>query len=608
MNIPSTSLVPKMLAATVLACLVGSSFGSPSFSPWNSEELFKRAVTSSGCSATGTASCTNTSSVSNLCCFQAPGGLLLQTQFWDTDPSTGPSNSWTIHGLWPDHCDGTFDESCDSSRAYTGISTLLTNQGASDTLDFMNTYWKDINGKDETFWEHEWSTVSRYDLSNYSPALICVLSAWNLYEVCGLLTLFTVGLRTASSTLETKCLPSGSPKGAEAVAFFNTVVRLFKTLPTYQWLADAGITPSSSTTHTLASLTAALKSGYGFTPALDCDGSAVSQISYYYHLQGSVIDGTFVPINAPEAGSCSSSGIKYLPKTGSPVTTTSTTTKSTTSTKTTSTATGAPTAIPTKATIQAIQNGNQVGGLLSLGTWSTQTLATYTLSGSATSLKLSTSKGTCGVSDGVFDCGNGDSTTFSAVTSGSLLLLAYQGDTSFSSDDVPSGSTVYPVNAGSDDDEITPRANLRVMSPPSDHPCLHLHVLQEPFFVRKLEPGRNQLNEILKDLEKDGSSFFSITRTDEELSVVGQYREGMPDAYREVSGWRAFKIAGPMEFNLTGVLAGFVEPLKRAEVPIFAVSTWNTDYILVPKEKLDISIEGAQGRWVDFRKEGLRKQ
>ena len=34
------------------------------------------------------------------CCVNTPGGMLLQTQFWDTDPSTGPSDSWTIHGLW----------------------------------------------------------------------------------------------------------------------------------------------------------------------------------------------------------------------------------------------------------------------------------------------------------------------------------------------------------------------------------------------------------------------------------------------------------------------------------------------------------------------------
>lgn len=46
-------------------------------------------------------SCHNTSAVANTCCFASPGGLLLQTQFWDTPPSvTGPSNSWTVHGLW----------------------------------------------------------------------------------------------------------------------------------------------------------------------------------------------------------------------------------------------------------------------------------------------------------------------------------------------------------------------------------------------------------------------------------------------------------------------------------------------------------------------------
>ena len=45
-------------------------------------------------------SCHNTTAVDNLCCFNAPGGSLLQTQFWDTNPASGPSDSWTIHGLW----------------------------------------------------------------------------------------------------------------------------------------------------------------------------------------------------------------------------------------------------------------------------------------------------------------------------------------------------------------------------------------------------------------------------------------------------------------------------------------------------------------------------
>ena len=45
-------------------------------------------------------SCHNTTAVANTCCFNAPGGLLQQTQFWDTSPATGPTNSWTVHGLW----------------------------------------------------------------------------------------------------------------------------------------------------------------------------------------------------------------------------------------------------------------------------------------------------------------------------------------------------------------------------------------------------------------------------------------------------------------------------------------------------------------------------
>lgn len=43
-------------------------------------------------------SCQNTTAQSDLCCFNSPGGALLLTQFWDTDPVVGPADSWTIHG------------------------------------------------------------------------------------------------------------------------------------------------------------------------------------------------------------------------------------------------------------------------------------------------------------------------------------------------------------------------------------------------------------------------------------------------------------------------------------------------------------------------------
>lgn len=65
------------------------------------------ASASAGCEAGGTSascpnaqlSCHNTTAV-DTCCLNHPGGLMLQTQFWDTHPPVGPSDSWTIHGLW----------------------------------------------------------------------------------------------------------------------------------------------------------------------------------------------------------------------------------------------------------------------------------------------------------------------------------------------------------------------------------------------------------------------------------------------------------------------------------------------------------------------------
>lgn len=52
------------------------------------------------CPIDGPLSCHNSTAVKNDCCFIYPGGQLLLTQFWDTRPSIGPSDSWTLHGLW----------------------------------------------------------------------------------------------------------------------------------------------------------------------------------------------------------------------------------------------------------------------------------------------------------------------------------------------------------------------------------------------------------------------------------------------------------------------------------------------------------------------------
>lgn len=55
---------------------------------------------SSSCPKDSPLSCHNSTTYPNSCCFIHPGGQLLQTQFWDTNPTVGPSDSWTLHGLW----------------------------------------------------------------------------------------------------------------------------------------------------------------------------------------------------------------------------------------------------------------------------------------------------------------------------------------------------------------------------------------------------------------------------------------------------------------------------------------------------------------------------
>ena len=75
-----------------------------------------------------------------------------------------------------------------------------------------------------------------------------------------------------------------------------------------------------------------------------------------------------------------------------------------------------PSSSPTKATIHALRSGSAVGGLLSLGTWSTQTLVTFTISGTGSSFTVTSSNGSCGTSSGTFACGSGVSQiAFSAV-------------------------------------------------------------------------------------------------------------------------------------------------------------------------------------------------
>jgi hypothetical protein len=77
-----------------------------------------------------------------------------------------------------------------------------------------------------------------------------------------------------------------------------------------------------------------------------------------------------------------------------------------------------------------------------------------------------------------------------------------------------------------------------------------------------------------------GDTFVAITRTIEELSVVCR-QEQVPADVRSVPGWRCFRVAGTLNFALTGVLASLTLPLARHAISVFTVSTFDTDYLLI---------------------------
>jgi len=85
------------------------------------------------------------------------------------------------------------------------------------------------------------------------------------------------------------------------------------------------------------------------------------------------------------------------------------------------------------------------------------------------------------------------------------------------------------------------------------------------------------------------ATLFSITRTREELSVVCTAADAPPGA-RVKAGWRALQVAGPLDFSLTGILAAIAAPLAQAGISLFAVSTYDTDYVLVGEADLEAAV------------------
>ena len=113
---------------------------------------------------------------------------------------------------------------------------------------------------------------------------------------------------------------------------------------------------------------------------------------------------------------------------------------------------------------------------------------------------------------------------------------------------------------------------------------LTIKVLPGDYAVCQLPPG-TQLSDF-----PDGSDLYALIQTQEEVTVISP-QEAAPSNAKIEPGWRVLKVVGPLDFSLVGILAQLGTCLADAGISIFALSTYDTDYLLVKAENLHAARE-----------------
>jgi hypothetical protein len=116
---------------------------------------------------------------------------------------------------------------------------------------------------------------------------------------------------------------------------------------------------------------------------------------------------------------------------------------------------------------------------------------------------------------------------------------------------------------------------------------LDLELLRDDYAVCRLPVGAGLPNGLLT--HADPGAVVSVTVTPDEVSIMCPTAY-VPDGASVETPWRCFRVAGPVNLALTGILASIVSPLADARVNIFAFSTFDTDYLLVPSVRLTEAI------------------
>ncbi|KAK9474321.1 ribonuclease T2-like protein [Dipodascopsis tothii] len=231
----------------------------------------------------GEPSCHNSTAM-DTCCFNAPGGQLLLAQFWNAAPAIGPEDMWTLHGLWPDHCDGSFDQFCDSSREVENAEAVLVSMHRYDLVREMHRIWKDRT-VDNNLWVHE----------------------WNKHGTC-------------MSTMRPQCY-GDNPKANEIalIEYYAKAIQVFYSLPTYHVLAERGIVPSYTKKYRRDDVAEAFRNFTGgHDVTLGCHQGEFTEVWYHFNVMGSAQHGKYLFADADGDKSTCPEYISYRPKTPNP--------------------------------------------------------------------------------------------------------------------------------------------------------------------------------------------------------------------------------------------------------------------------------------------------
>jgi len=118
---------------------------------------------------------------------------------------------------------------------------------------------------------------------------------------------------------------------------------------------------------------------------------------------------------------------------------------------------------------------------------------------------------------------------------------------------------------------------------------VELEVLPETLAICRLPPGAP-----IPGWAVEAEQFVTISRTRDELSITA-VQSAIPDGVRCERDYRSFRVRGPLAFDLVGVLSAIVGPLAEAGLSIFAISTFDTDYVLVKAADLERAVAALTG-------------